>query len=117
MHRLLRYTLDLFAPAPQPCAPPASDPCAPLPVTSLQPDLASPAGSVHAPVFSHPQATRQALCEGMVVRYAFVRSRRRTIGFQVGPQGLSVRAPLRTPWTRARATRSALVPTRSSGSS
>ena len=97
MHRLLRYTLDLFAPAPQPFAPPASDPCVPLPPVSPPPDFASPAGSVHLPVFSHPQASRQALCAGLVVHYAFVRSRRRTIGFQVGPQGLSVRAPLRTP--------------------
>ena len=82
MHRLLRYTLDLFAAAP---------PTLPLQTLPDAVDAAMP------PAFSHPQATRQARCEGMVVRYAFVRVRRRTIGFQVGPQGLSVRAPLRTP--------------------
>ena len=82
MHRLLRYTLDLFAAAP---------PTPPLAALTEPLDADTP------PAFSHPQATRQALCAGMEVRYAFVRSRRRTIGFQVGPQGLSVRAPLRTP--------------------
>ena len=88
MHRLLRYTLDLFSAAP------------PTPSTSLTPPtstLAEPVDANTPPAFCHPQATRQALCEGMPVRYAFVRARRRTIGFQVGPQGLSVRAPLRTP--------------------
>ena len=88
MHRLLRYTLDLFSPAP------------PAPLTSPSPPtstLAEPVDANTPPAFCHPQATRQALCEGMPVRYAFVRARRRTIGFQVGPQGLSVRAPLRTP--------------------
>jgi len=82
VHRLLRYTLDLFAAVP---------PTPPLPALTEPLDADTP------PAFSHPQATRQALCAGMEVRYAFVRSRRRTIGFQVGPQGLSVRAPLRTP--------------------
>ena len=85
MHRLLRYTLDLFA-----AAPPLADP--PLPAALA--DVADPS---LPSAFSHPQATRQAVCEGMVVRYAFTRSQRRTIGFQVGPQGLSVRAPSRTP--------------------
>ena len=85
MHRLLRYTLDLFAAAPL-----LADP--PLPAALA--DVADPS---LPSAFSHPQATRQAVCEGIVVRYAFTRSQRRTIGFQVGPQGLAVRAPLRTP--------------------
>ena len=82
MHRLLRYTLDLFSAAP---------------TTPSLPPLEDAALADMPPAFSHPHATRQAQCEGMVVRYAFVRARRRTIGFQVGPEGLSVRAPLRTP--------------------
>lgn len=86
MHRLLRYTLDLFAAAPAPDLP--------LPASAAVADVMD---SRLPSAFSHPLATRQALCQGMEVRYAFARSRRRTIGFQVGPQGLSVRAPLRTP--------------------
>ncbi len=89
MHRLLRYTLDLFSAAPGAALVEPPLPVSPPWAASVDPSL--------PPVFSHPKATRQALCEGMLVRYAFVRSRRRTIGFQVGPQGLSVRAPLRTP--------------------
>lgn len=41
----------------------------------------------------HPQATRQVLLSGQPVAYAFRRSQRRSIGFSVGPQGLSVSAP------------------------
>ncbi len=89
MHRLLRYTLDLFTAAPPAAALDAPPSDMALATVEVDPSL--------PPVFCHPQATRQALCAGLVVRYAFVRSRRRTIGFQVGPQGLSVRAPLRTP--------------------
>jgi hypothetical protein len=85
VHRLLRYTLDLFA---------ATPPLADLPLPAALADVADPS---LPSAFSHPQAKRQAVCEGMPVRYAFTRSQRRTIGFQVGPQGLSVRAPLRTP--------------------
>lgn len=89
MHRLLRYTLDLFAAAPG--AAPLEPPLPALPPLTGRADPSLP------PFFFHPKASREALCEGMLVRYAFARSRRRTIGFQVGPQGLSVRAPLRTP--------------------
>ena len=47
-----------------------------------------------APInWRHPQATRQALLGGQSVAYAFRRSQRRSIGFLVGPQGLSVNAP------------------------
>ena len=41
----------------------------------------------------HPQANREAKLLGQTVRYAFRRARRRTIGFVVGPEGLSVSAP------------------------
>ncbi|MES2184507.1 MAG: SprT family zinc-dependent metalloprotease [Pseudomonadota bacterium] len=41
----------------------------------------------------HPRANREALLVGQRVAYSFQRSRRRTIGFSVGPEGLAVRAP------------------------
>ena len=44
--------------------------------------------------FRHPQANRELLLQGAVVAYALVRSRRRSIGFLVRLDGLSVRAPM-----------------------
>jgi predicted metal-dependent hydrolase len=43
--------------------------------------------------FRHPQATREVLLGDAVVAYALQRARRRSIGFTVGADGLSVRAP------------------------
>ncbi|MDE2418515.1 MAG: M48 family metallopeptidase [Burkholderiales bacterium] len=107
MHPLLRYTLDLFdaappsAPAPQGVAGRRratgnriSKPFVPLaPVDIAQPaiDLIAPSG------FAHPKATREVRLGDAVVAYAFTRAKRRTIGFVVGPDGLSVRAPRWTP--------------------
>ena len=55
---------------------------------------AVPLPSLLAPAeFRHPQATRQVLLGDAVVAYALQRARRRTIGFTVGAEGLSVRAP------------------------
>ena len=48
-------------------------------------------------LWQHPQANRQALLQGQAVGYWFRRGQRRTIGFSVGPQGLSVSAPRWTP--------------------
>jgi predicted metal-dependent hydrolase len=73
MQPLLRFTLDLFG----------HSPVAQPPVPSAQ--------------FSHPQANRRIALSGVVVAYRFVRARRRTIGFVVGPDGLTVRAPRWTP--------------------
>jgi hypothetical protein len=116
MHRLLQFTLDLFEPAqvaetapgkPQkmPEKPVSKAPNKPLdqqtraqavpeyvasditlPLQTLQQALA-PA------TFAHPRASRQALLGGIAVAYEFRRGKRRTIGFSVGPDGLSVRAP------------------------
>jgi predicted metal-dependent hydrolase len=47
--------------------------------------------------FTHPEASREVQLDGAVVRYAFARGKRRTIGFSVGPEGLAVRAPRWTP--------------------
>ena len=44
-------------------------------------------------VFRHPQARRELRLGDAVVGYALVRARRRSIGFTVGAEGLSVRAP------------------------
>lgn len=44
-------------------------------------------------VYRHPQASRELMLAGVVVAYAFSRARRRSIGFSVGADGLSVRAP------------------------
>jgi predicted metal-dependent hydrolase len=42
--------------------------------------------------------TRRALLEGRAVEYRFERRHRRTIGIKVSEHGLSVAAPMRTPW-------------------
>ncbi len=110
MQRLFQFTLDLFEPAPEKSLkstekavfgvsnqPPgqqihASE--APenvagenaLPVQTLQQALA-PA------TFAHPRASRETLLGGIAVAYEFKRGKRRTIGFSVGPDGLTVSAP------------------------
>ena len=110
MQRLLQFTLDLFEPAPekkpkstekagfdvsnQPPGQPIHAQAAPeniaiesaLPVQTLQQALA-PA------TFAHPRASRETLLDGIAVAYEFKRGKRRTIGFSVGPDGLSVSAP------------------------
>ncbi len=57
------------------------------------PPAAPPAASESAPVAQHPRAQRQVLLSGQAVGYALRRSRRRSIGFVVGAEGLSVSAP------------------------
>ena len=46
-----------------------------------------------APRFNHPRAQRQILLGGHPVGYEFRRAKRRSIGFVVGTEGLSVSAP------------------------
>ena len=114
MQRLLQFTLDLFEPVPE--KPPestqktdfqvsnqlinqqiraqaapeniaiADSGIAQLPTQSIQQALA-PA------TFAHPRASRETLLDGIAVAYEFKRGKRRTIGFSVGPDGLSVSAP------------------------
>ncbi len=116
MHPLLRFTLDLFDTAPLPVPPQVtksktikpkavvprrrlpgggnSKPFLPLaPVDTAQPAIENIALSG----FAHPKATREVRLGDAVVAYAFARAKRRTIGFVVGPDGLSVRAPRWTP--------------------
>ncbi len=83
-------SVDIAA-APSPFAAPPTPPPIPEPVP---PAPAVSIASVLAPaVFRHPQADRQILLQEHTVGYALKRVRRRTIGFIVGPEGLSVNAP------------------------
>lgn len=106
MHRLLQLTLDLFdTPAPQP--PPAADSKPNRPPAPIQPGLEATktiAKPVYAPAvpleqvlelasFTHPQANREALLDNTRVAYHLRRGKRRTIGFVVGAEGLTVTAP------------------------
>ena len=51
-------------------------------------------GNLLAPdVFRHPQADREILLHDVVVAYSLTRARRRSIGFMVGVDGLSVSVP------------------------
>ncbi len=94
MLKLFQRTLDLFGPEPEPVTlarqEPTSGPQLPevqqLPAQTLQQAL--------APAMSrHPDASREALLSGVLVGFALKRGKRRTIGFSVGPEGLSVSAP------------------------
>ncbi len=116
MQRLVQLALDLFDPPaaaePAPLAPAAgvpdtkpkmpsapdgqaliapknivNRPSIPAPPAVPLPSLLSPAE------FRHPQANRELLLGDAVVAYALQRARRRSIGFTVGVDGLSVRAP------------------------
>jgi len=105
MQRLVQLALDLFdppadtAPAAEkiqqkiPLAPGGQAPLAIKTIAKGAPP-APPLGSLLAPAsFRHPRANREVLLGDAVVAYALQRARRRTIGFTVGADGLSVRAP------------------------
>ena len=114
MQGLLQFTMDLFEglgsefaqpepPAPRPkkvrkAAPPV---VAPLPF-SPEPEVQNTGPALPAiPLrdtltlasFIHPQATRELVLGSARVAYEFKRGKRKTIGFLVGAEGLSVRAP------------------------
>lgn len=113
MQRLVQLALDLFdppaaaAPAPQapalgeastkpkmPSAPDGQALIAPKTIVNRPAAPAVPLPSLLSPAeFRHPQANREVLLGDAVVAYALQRARRRSIGFSVGPDGLSVRAP------------------------
>ena len=85
---LAQRVLDFFA-GPDPESLSSQAPSLPSPDAEPVPPSASdlPAG------FTHPSANRHALLQGITVSYRFERSRRKSIGFTVGPEGLVVRAP------------------------
>jgi predicted metal-dependent hydrolase len=116
MHPLLRFTLDLFDPMPlvavkEPSKRPkrpktpeiqSSEPLAPDLYKNYAPTIganeptapAEPMGNIMVPAnFKHPRANRESRLGDAVVAYEFRRSKRRTIGFSVGPDGLVVSAP------------------------
>jgi len=104
MHRLLQLTLDLFDPppsAPVPDAAPRPAPPRPRQARPTTPALSQPTtqpaallDQVLAPAtFRHPGATREAIVGESIVAYEFRRAKRRSIGFMVGPEGLTVTAP------------------------
>jgi predicted metal-dependent hydrolase len=71
-------------------APPPVEPHAPTAPTNQSVSIAS----VLAPaIFRHPLADREIRLHEHVVAYALKRARRRSIGFIVGTEGLSVNAP------------------------
>lgn len=79
---LVQLALDFFTggdPVPAPASPGRPLPGAEPPATGEG--------------FTHPGANRHAVLQGVTVSYRFERSRRKSIGFTVGPEGLSVRAP------------------------
>ena len=110
LQRLFQLTLDLFEPAPEKpvksvekadfqasnqtldqqirvqAAPENVADDITLPTQTLQQALA-PA------TFAHPRASRETLLDGIAVAYQFNRGKRRTIGFSVGADGLTVSAP------------------------
>lgn len=116
MRGLLQFTMDLFEGlgsefAPQPPAPPrrskkpkppvlppvAAAPSAP-PAPLTQEDRDAPpavplSDTLTLANFVHPQATREVVLGSARVAYEFKRGKRKTIGFLVGAEGLSVRAP------------------------
>ncbi len=61
------------------------------PVPSRVPD-AGPSTSSDG-LLRHPRANRELVIDGRRIAFLFARSRRRSIGFLVGAEGLSVRAP------------------------
>ena len=114
MRGLLQFTMDLFeglgnefAPAKpagprrkkvaKKAAPPVAPPVADAAGDARNAGPALPAiplrDTLALASFVHPQATREAVLGSARVAYEFKRGKRKTIGFVVGAEGLSVRAP------------------------
>jgi hypothetical protein len=93
MHPLLQFTLDLFE-SNRPLAPVNSAHVAIKSVVIKPQPVASLVATITAPnSFRHPRANREARLGDALVAFEFQRSKRRSIGFAVGPEGLVVRAP------------------------
>jgi predicted metal-dependent hydrolase len=79
------------APAPAPVRPAATAPSANPPAA---PAIEPPVRGHLSPVeFRHASASRDLRIDGHLVAYELKRAKRRSIGFVVGPDGLSVSAP------------------------
>ncbi|MBU3738837.1 MAG: M48 family metallopeptidase [Rhodoferax sp.] len=106
MRPLLRFTLDLFGQNPAP-SPVVIENFATDKVATDQSDRTEPAPSPQASglEFRHPQASREARLGEALVAYRLRRGRRRTIGFSVGADGLTVSVPT---WVSSRQLEAAL---------
>lgn len=110
LQRLFQLTLDLFEPAPEKPVksiekadfqvsnqPPGKQIRAQSAPDNVADDAALPTQTLQqalAPAtFAHPRASRDTLLDGIAVAYQFKRGKRRTIGFSVGADGLTVSAP------------------------
>ena len=109
MRAPLQFVLDFFTggdpvmPVPHRVAPTnlaggavttPNPPAEPRATHPTQPQDLSPSHVLPEPSgFTHPAANRHAVLHGMTVSFLFERSRRRSIGFMVGAEGLVVRAP------------------------
>ena len=101
MRAFLQLTLGLFdepaAPVSDPprvVPPDAAAGKSPKPPSSLKPSAAAaPHADPALRILRHPQTDREILLQDQRVGYTLRRARRRTIGFTVGPEGLSVSAP------------------------
>ena len=93
-----RDTFQLALPFLAPDEPPPAEPAVAAPMVSALPDppSANPATTAaHLPpvAFSHPRGSHEVRLEGHLVGYELKRAKRRTIGFIVSAEGLSVSAP------------------------
>ena len=98
MRALLQFTLDLFDPPPAPARTPQlqqpKPPQRPTADDAQQHPPAIPLADVLSRAsFIHPRASREVVLGNARVAYEFTRGKRRTIGFVIGAEGLSVRAP------------------------
>ena len=87
-------SLEPVAPPPSPVGPPRSSRA--LPPSTAPNDPASAAPVVDTP-WRHHEATREAVLDGRRIAFRLVRVRRRSIGFVVDADGLTVRAASRVP--------------------
>ncbi len=102
MAGLVQLVLDFFSPTP-PASKDSSARALPSPTAVSPADLTPPDTGSPKPdgarlprelqLLEHPQASRRIQLRGTTVLYLFRRSRRRTIGMAVGPEGLEVSAP------------------------
>ena len=65
----------------------------PLPVAAAPAARAGTGVATALVRFEHPRASREVMLDGHAVAFELRRARRRSIGFVVGPEGLSVSAP------------------------
>ena len=110
MNKLLQLTMDLFNSAPVDIKKPpfeaqketageentaqaAIEIIASIDRITSQPAPQTLQQALNPLSFHHPKATRGALLEGIAVAYQFKRGKRRSIGFSVGAEGLTVSAP------------------------